>query len=105
MRLERLHDRLHDGSIDSAVKLPEDSAGVALLAAMLASGTYLPDLLLADPGRLPRLLADPWLHREKPRDLFAREVEAACMGARSQADLQRALRRYAGGEMLRLGAR
>ena len=97
MRLERLRE--------TRSKLPEDSAGTALLAAMLASGTYLPDLLLADPERLPRLLADPWLHREKPRDLFAREVEAACTGARSQAELQRALRRYARGEMLRLGAR
>ncbi|HEX7505996.1 MAG TPA: hypothetical protein VF550_04440, partial [Polyangia bacterium] len=97
MRLERLRETL--------VKLPGDSAGTALLAAMLASGTYLPDLLLADPERLPRLLADPWLHREKPRDLFAREVEAACSGARSLAELQRALRRYAHGEMLRLGAR
>ena len=97
MRLERLRE--------AAVKLPEDSAGVALLAALLASGTYLPDLLLADAERLPHLLADPWLRREKPRDLFAREVEAACLGVRSLVELQRALRRYARGEMLRLGAR
>jgi [glutamine synthetase] adenylyltransferase / [glutamine synthetase]-adenylyl-L-tyrosine phosphorylase len=97
MRLERLRE--------TAVQLPEDSAGTALLAAVLASGTYLPDLLFADPERLPRLLADPWLHREKPRDRFAREVGTACAGARSQAELQRALRRYARGEMLRLGAR
>ena len=97
MRLERLRE--------AQVKLPEDSASTALLAAMLASGTYLPDLLLADPDRLPRLLADPWLHHEKPRDLLSREVEAACTGARSLAELQRALRRYACGEMLRLGAR
>jgi glutamate-ammonia-ligase adenylyltransferase len=97
MRLERLRE--------AAVKLPENDAGVALLAAMLASGTYLPDLLLADPERLPRLLADPWLHREKPPDLFAREVEAACTGAHSLVELQRAMRGYANGEMLRLGAR
>ena len=97
MRLERLRE--------TQVKLPEDGAGTALLAAMLASGTYLPDLLFADPERLPHLLADPWLHREKPRELFADEVETACAGARSQVELQRALRRYARGEMLRLGAR
>ncbi len=97
MRFERLRE--------TKVKLPEDGVGMALLAAVLASGTYLPDLLFADPERLPRLLADPWLHREKPRDLFAREVEVACTGARSQMELQRGLRRYARGEMLRLGAR
>jgi glutamate-ammonia-ligase adenylyltransferase len=97
MRLERLRE--------TKVKLPEDGAGMALLAAVLASGTYLPDLLFADPERLPGLLADPWLHREKPRDLIAREVEVACAGARSQMELHLALRRYARGEMLRLGAR
>ncbi len=46
MRLERLRE--------TQVKLPEDGAGTALLAAMLASGTYLPDLLFADPERLPQ---------------------------------------------------
>jgi glutamine synthetase adenylyltransferase len=97
MRLARLRE--------TKVKLPEDSAGQTLLAAVLASGTYLPDLILADPERLPRLLADPWLHREKPRELFLGEVETACAGVRSLAEFQRALRRYARGEMLRLGAR
>lgn len=97
MRLERLRE--------TQVKLPGDEAGAALLAAMLASGTYLPNLLFADPERLPRLLVDPWLHREKPRELFAREVDAACAGVRSQVELGRALRRYARGGMLRLGAR
>ena len=97
MRLERLRE--------TRAVLPEDEAGQTLLAAVLASGTYLPELMLSDPERLPRLLADPWLHREKPRALFLREVETACAGVRSLPDLQRALRRYARGEMLRLGAR
>jgi glutamate-ammonia-ligase adenylyltransferase len=97
MRLERL--------CEASIEIPQDGAQVALLAALLSSGTYLPDLLLADPERLPVLLAAPWLHREKPRELFAHEVDAACAGVRSFAELQSALRRYARGEMLRLGAR
>jgi glutamate-ammonia-ligase adenylyltransferase len=97
LRLERLRE--------TRVKLPEDSAGQTLLAAVLASGTYLPELIFADPERLLHLFADPWLHREKPRALFLGEVEAACANAGSLADLQRALRRYARSEMLRLGAR
>ena len=98
----QLHlDRLREAGAD----LPTDADGTTLLAAVLASGTYLPGLLLADPGRLPRLLADPWLHREKPRELVFREVEEACQSVRYFAELQRALRRHAQNEMLRLGAR
>ena len=97
MRLERL--------CEASIEIPQDSAHVTLLAALLSSGTYLPDLLLADPERLPVLLADPWLHREKPRESFAREADAACADVGSFAELQRALRRYTRGEMLRLGAR
>jgi glutamate-ammonia-ligase adenylyltransferase len=97
MRLERLRE--------TGVHLPDDGAQMALLAAMLGSGPFLPDLLLSDPDRLPLLLRDPWLHREKPRELFRREVDAACASVHSFADLQAALRRYARSEMLRLGAR
>jgi len=97
LRLERLSE--------AGAVLPVDGDEALLLAALLASGSYLPGLLDADPGRLPRLLADPWLHREKPRELICREVEAACRSVKSLADLQRALRRHAQVEMLRLGAR
>jgi [glutamine synthetase] adenylyltransferase / [glutamine synthetase]-adenylyl-L-tyrosine phosphorylase len=97
LRLEHLHD--------AGAAIPRDGDAAELVAAILASGTYLTSLLLREPGRLPRLLADPWLHQEKPRQIIAREVEAACADARSSAELQRSLRRHAGNEMLRLGAR
>jgi glutamate-ammonia-ligase adenylyltransferase len=97
MHLERLRE--------AGADLPTDADGIAVLAALLGSGSYLPGLLLADPDRLPRLLADPWLHREKPRDVLVREVEAACRDVRDFAGLQRSLRRHAQVEMLRLGAR
>lgn len=97
LRLEHLRE--------AGAAIPSEGDGAALLAALLASGSYLSDLLSCDPERLGRLLADPWLHQEKPRALVFREVEAACASARSLPDLQRALRRHARGEMLRLGAR
>jgi glutamate-ammonia-ligase adenylyltransferase len=97
LRLERLRD--------SGVSIPDQADAVALLAAVLASGDYLSGLLLADPTRLHALLADPWLHREKPRDVFFAEVRRACAEVRSFAELQRALRLLAQREMLRLGAR
>ena len=90
---------------EAGAEIPVAGAPAELLAAVLASGTFLSGLVLADPGRLPRLFADPWLHREKPRELVSREVENACRSARSFADLQRGLRRHTQVEMLRLGAR
>ena len=97
LRLERLRE--------TGVALPSDDPGATLLAAVLSSGDFLSDILLANPERWPALLADPWLVRCKPRELFAQELRTACAAVRSFAELQRALRRYARGEMLRLGAR
>ena len=97
LRLERLRD--------AGLAIPVDGSAVSLLAGILASGSFLPQLLLTDPSRFTRLCSDPWLTREKPRNLFAREVADACSHARSFADLQGALRRCAQYEMLRLGVR
>jgi glutamate-ammonia-ligase adenylyltransferase len=77
----------------------------ALLAALLASGSFLPGILLADVSRWQELLRDPWLARAKPRELVMSEVAAATSGAVDLADLERRLRRLRRREMLRLGAR
>ena len=96
-RLERL--------LEAGASLPEDEASLGLLAALLSSGSFLTDLLLADVGRLAALLADPFLDRPKPRERTMAEVKAAMAGCSDLADLQRRLRRYRQVEMLRLGAR
>ncbi len=96
-RLERL--------LEAGASLPEDEASLGLLAALLSSGSFLTDLLLADVGRLAALLADPFLDRPKPRERTVAEVKAAMAGCSELADLQRRLRRYRQVEMLRLGAR
>lgn len=85
--------------------LPDDEAGQALLAALLASGSFLPDILLSDVRRFAALRADPWLRRSKPREVAVTEITTAAQGATSFADLQRRLRLYRRREMLRLGAR
>jgi glutamate-ammonia-ligase adenylyltransferase len=85
--------------------LPDDPDGQALLAAILASGSFLPDILLSDVRRFEGLRADPWLGRAKPREVAVTEMTAAAQGAVSFADLQRRLRLYRRREMLRLGAR
>ena len=96
-RLERL--------VEAGVWLPEDEASLHLLAALLSSGSFLTDLLLADVDRLAALLADPFLDRSKPREQTMAEVRAAVAGCADVADVQRRLRRYRQVEMLRLGAR
>jgi glutamate-ammonia-ligase adenylyltransferase len=79
--------------------------GQRLLAALLSNGSYLADLLLVDPGQFDRLLADPWLRRRKPRERMIDELAQACDKVQGLPALQRALRRFARREMLRLGAR
>lgn len=84
---------------------PDDGPGRRLLAALLSSGTLLPELLLADVQAWPALAADPWLHRPKPASRIFAEVEAATRGAADFTDLKRRLRLVHRRELLRLGAR
>ena len=96
-RLERL--------IEAGASLPDDETGLGLLAALVASGSFLTDLLLADVDRWPALLADPFRDRPKPRAQTMAEVKAAVADCAELPELQRRLRRYRQVEMLRLGAR
>jgi [glutamine synthetase] adenylyltransferase / [glutamine synthetase]-adenylyl-L-tyrosine phosphorylase len=79
--------------------------GSALFEAILGSGEFLPELLLADVRALPALAADPYLRRGKPPEVIGQEVRAAAAGARDLPDLQRRLRLVRRYEMLRLGVR
>ncbi len=85
--------------------VPAEGEGGALLAAICASGDFLPELLDADVRALGVLAADPFLRRPKPPELIAGEVRAAAAGARDFADLQRRLRVHRRSEILWLGAR
>ncbi len=85
--------------------LPAEPEARALLDAICASGEFLPDLLMADVSGFAALVADPYLRREKPAEVIAREVRAAAEPATDFADLQRRLRRVRRSEMLRLGVR
>src|SRR4051812_29714470 len=86
-------------------RLPEDEEGRRLLGAILSSGTFLPELLLADVAGWAALAADPWLRRPKPADVAFAQAEAATRGAADFADFKRRLRRHRRREMLRMGAR
>ena len=84
---------------------PAAAADRALFEAILGSGEFLSELMMADVGAFARLAADPWLRRAKPSEAIAREVRAAAEGATDLPELQRRLRRVRRYEMLRLGAR
>jgi len=90
--------------IERGGQVPADAEGRALFEAIMASGDFLPELLLADVGALAKLAADRWLKWMKPAEVIATEVRAATDGARDFADLCRRLRVVRRSEMLRLGA-
>jgi len=90
--------------IERGGELPADAEGRALYEAIMASGDFLPELLLADVGALARLAADHWLKWMKPAEAIAKDVRAATEGASDFADLCRRLRLVRRYEMLRLGA-
>jgi len=85
--------------------VPAEGEGSALLDAILDSGEFLPELLLADVRGLGALAGDPYLRRPKPAEVSAEEVRTATAGARDLPDLQRRLRIVRRAEILRLGAR
>jgi glutamate-ammonia-ligase adenylyltransferase len=85
-------------------EVPVQGEARALLDAILASGEFLTELLLADVGALPRLAGDHWLKWMKPADVTAREAREACAGAVDFSDLCRRLRVLRRYQMLRLGA-
>jgi [glutamine synthetase] adenylyltransferase / [glutamine synthetase]-adenylyl-L-tyrosine phosphorylase len=91
--------------IEAGGVAPTSAADRALFEAILASGEFLPDLLLADVSAFARLVADPYLRRAKPAEAIARDVRSGAAGAADLAELQRRLRRVRRYEMLRLGAR
>ncbi|HET9993374.1 MAG TPA: bifunctional [glutamate--ammonia ligase]-adenylyl-L-tyrosine phosphorylase/[glutamate--ammonia-ligase] adenylyltransferase, partial [Kofleriaceae bacterium] len=97
-RAARLFEAAAQRGIDLTT-LAGDSHAIARLACQRAP--YLATLLTQDPDRLERVAYDPYLHREKPRDVLAAEVRAAC----TDRSLHAGLRRVRGDELVRLGAR
>ena len=106
--LRRL-DRIAAAAADVGVQLDPILArgGEAVLLCRLACGRapYLATLLARDPLRLARVAADPYLRREKPAGVMARELQARIPTGADDRALAAALRRYRADEMVRLGAR
>ena len=92
--------------VEAGGTLPATAADKLLLEAILASGEFLPELLFADPGALPRAgRRSVAAAGEAARGRSRGEVRAATAGAADLAEVQRGLRRVRRYEMLRLGVR
>ena len=98
--------RLFDAAAQSGLDLGGlDDAGRRIAELACRSAPYLATLLTRDPHRLVRVAGDPYLRREKPREILAAEVRARTAGVASPAALQAALRHARADELVRLGVR
>jgi glutamate-ammonia-ligase adenylyltransferase len=97
--------RLEAAAAEAGVALPGDPEAGVVATLCCQRAPYLARLLARDPGRLTRVVADPYLRRQKPRDRIAAEVAAAAATAADAAELAAALRRCRGDELVRCGVR
>ena len=99
----RRFDRIAAAADEAGLHLPlEDPDLAVILRLACQKAPYLATLLARDPARLGRVARDPYLRRQKPAWVMAREL-AGRTGVGD--DLAAALRRYRADEMVRLGAR
>src|SRR4029079_19767741 len=101
-RAERLFDAAAQSSLD-ITSLDAAAHRIATLACQ--SAPYLATLLTRDPHRLVRVATDPYLRREKPREVLASEVWTRAARAKNAPQLQAGLRRIRADELVRLGVR
>jgi len=101
-RAERLLEAAAQSGLDLA-GLNEAARRVATVACQAAP--YLSVLLLRDPGRWVRVARDPYLDREKPREILEDQVARAVAPVTSAGELRAALRSVRADELVRLGVR
>ncbi|MGN6106889.1 MAG: bifunctional [glutamate--ammonia ligase]-adenylyl-L-tyrosine phosphorylase/[glutamate--ammonia-ligase] adenylyltransferase [Kofleriaceae bacterium] len=102
----RRAERLFDAAAQSSLDLTRlDDAGLRVATLACQSAPYLATLLTRDPHRLVRVAADPYLRREKPREVLASEVATRAAAARTAPELKAALRGVRADELVRLGVR
>ncbi|MCW5804541.1 MAG: bifunctional [glutamate--ammonia ligase]-adenylyl-L-tyrosine phosphorylase/[glutamate--ammonia-ligase] adenylyltransferase [Deltaproteobacteria bacterium] len=104
-RAERLFEAAAGAGVDLLHLEGLDEAGERIARLACRSAPYLATLLTRDPHRLVRVAADPYLRREKPREILVAEVAAAVDAVRSAHELRAALRRVRADELVRLGVR
>ncbi len=102
----RRAERLFEAAAQTGLDLDElDDAARQVAGCACRAAPYLATLLTRDPHRLVRVAADPYLHREKPRDVLVQELATAVAPVTTGAQLRAALRKVRGDELVRLGVR
>lgn len=82
-----------------------DSLGLKILAALFGGSDYLSQIIIRYPKSISDLFDSPFLHREKPGETLACELESRCGGIGDREKMTQELRRYRNSEMLRITAR
>lgn len=107
-RAERLLDAASQSGIDLA-RLADaagsNDTGVRIATLACTRAPYLATLLTRDPSRLVRVAADPYLRREKPREILVAELAARTAAIGTPRQLRQALRQLRADELVRLGVR
>ena len=102
----RRAERLFEVAGQSGLDLTQlDALGVQVAALSCRAAPYLATLITRDPYRLGRVAADPYLRREKPREVLVAELDAHVGEVTTAAELRRVLRRIRADELVRLGVR
>jgi [glutamine synthetase] adenylyltransferase / [glutamine synthetase]-adenylyl-L-tyrosine phosphorylase len=103
---KRRAERLFDAAAQTGLDLGGlDEAGTRIATLACQSAPYLATLLTRDPHRLARVAGDPYLRREKPREVLVAELTSRVEPALSVPELHAALRRVRADELVRLGVR
>ncbi|HEY4177294.1 MAG TPA: bifunctional [glutamate--ammonia ligase]-adenylyl-L-tyrosine phosphorylase/[glutamate--ammonia-ligase] adenylyltransferase [Kofleriaceae bacterium] len=103
-RAERVFDAASGAGVD-LLALPDGSDAESILRMTCQDAPYLAGLLVQDANRLLRVARDPYLRREKPREVLASELARALGGVKTSEQLQLVLRSVRADEMIRLGVR
>lgn len=98
-------DRLIAAGLDAPALATGGEALLEVTRIACAQAPYLAILATRDVGRLAAAASDPYLRREKPREVMAAELDGAIRGAANGRELSARLRAYRAREVIRLGVR
>ncbi len=98
----RRWERIVTASETASISLPDTEAARSIARLACQRAPYLATLLARDPTRLARVAKDPYLSREKPRDVLESQVQPV---TGTPDDLLRFLRVFRADELVRTGVR
>jgi glutamate-ammonia-ligase adenylyltransferase len=97
--------RIEDAAQAAGIALATSEEALPVLCLCCQRAPYLARLLARDPARLGRVASDPYLRRQKSREVLAAELAERIAAVSDPGDLAAVLRSFRGDELVRCGAR